>query len=54
MKAISGRLGHTSIRMTADVYGALFEGQDRAIADALDAMARDAKAESERLGPARQ
>ncbi len=34
---IASRLGHTSVRTVLDVYGHLFEGLDRDIADALDA-----------------
>ena len=34
---IASRLGHTSVRTVLDVYGHLFEGLDRHIADALDA-----------------
>jgi integrase len=33
---IASRLGHTSVRTVLDVYGHLFEGLDRDIADALD------------------
>ncbi|MFC2176979.1 tyrosine-type recombinase/integrase [Actinomycetota bacterium] len=34
---IASRLGHTSVRTVLDVYGHLFEGLDRDIADSLDA-----------------
>jgi len=34
---IASRLGHTSVRTVLDVYGHLFEGLDRDLADALDA-----------------
>jgi integrase len=33
---IASRLGHTSVRTVLDVYGHLFEGLDRDIADSLD------------------
>jgi integrase len=33
---IASRLGHTSVRTVLDVYGHLFEGLDRDLADALD------------------
>jgi len=36
-QVIASRLGHTSVRTVLDVYGHLFEGLDRDIADALDA-----------------
>lgn len=35
-KVIQERLGHGSISTTMDIYGHLFEGLDRAAADALD------------------
>jgi integrase len=35
-KVIQERLGHASIKTTLDTYGHLFEGMDRAAADALD------------------
>ena len=38
-KVIQERLGHASIKTTLDTYGHLFEGMDRAAADALDAAA---------------
>jgi integrase len=41
LKAVSGRLGHTTIRMTADTYVGMFEARDRDVADRLDAMARN-------------
>lgn len=34
---IASRLGHTSVRTVLDVYGHLFEGLDRVIADSLEA-----------------
>ena len=34
--AIAKRLGHTSVRTVLDVYGHLFEGLDRQVADQLD------------------
>ncbi len=36
-QVIASRLGHTSVRTVLDVYGHLFEGLDRDVADALDA-----------------
>ena len=36
-QVIASRLGHTSVRTVLDVYGHLFEGLDRDIADSLDA-----------------
>ena len=35
-KLIQTRLGHGSIRTTLDIYGHLFDGIDRAAADAID------------------
>ena len=35
-KVIQHRLGHTSVTVTLDVYGHLFEGIDQAAADTLD------------------
>ena len=35
-KLIQTRLGHSSIRTTLDIYGHLFDGIDRAAADAID------------------
>ncbi len=49
---MSGRLGHTTIRMTADTSVGMFEAGDLDVADRLDAMARDAVGSSERLSPA--
>ena len=39
-KTIQARLGHSSIRVTLDTYGHLFDGMDEAAAPALDASAR--------------
>ncbi len=36
-KVIQLRLGHSSIQVTLDTYGHLFEGLDEAAADRLDA-----------------
>lgn len=36
LEVIQRRLGHASIRTTADVYGSLPESIDRAVADQLD------------------
>ena len=36
-KVIQARLGHSSIQVTLDTYGHLFEGLDEAAADRLDA-----------------
>jgi hypothetical protein len=49
LKAVAGRLGHTTIRMAADTYVTLFEGRDRDIADRLDQMARSGQETSRRL-----
>ncbi len=38
LEVIRRRLGHASIRTTADIYGTLPEKVDRAAADQLDAM----------------
>jgi integrase len=35
-KVIQARLGHSSIQVTLDTYGHLFEGLDEAAADRLD------------------
>ena len=43
-QVIASRLGHTSVRTVLDVYGHLFEGLDRDIADALDAPSNGARA----------
>jgi hypothetical protein len=42
-KAISARLGHTSVSMTLDVYGHLFPNLDEDLAAKLD-FARDSPA----------
>jgi hypothetical protein len=39
-KAIQARAGHSSITVTMNTYGHLFPGQDEALAERLDAMAR--------------
>ncbi len=41
---IASRLGHTSVRTVLDVYGHLFEGLDRDIADSLGAPSEAARA----------
>ncbi len=41
---IASRLGHTSVRTVLDVYGHLFEGLDRDIADSLHAPAKAPRA----------
>jgi len=43
-QVIASRLGHTSIRTVLDVYGHLFEGLDRDIADSLDAPSEPPRA----------
>lgn len=42
LEVIRRRLGHASIRTTADVYGSLPESIDRAVADQLDDLLRPA------------
>ena len=42
---LSRRLGHSTTRMTFDRYGHLFEGADRALAEALDGLGRTARYE---------
>jgi len=37
-KAIQERLGHSSIEVTMDTYGHLYESAEDALADALDAV----------------
>lgn len=37
-KVIQNRLGHSSIKVTLDTYGHLFEGLDEAAAERLDAV----------------
>ena len=49
-KAIQERMGHSSVTVTLDRYGHLFEGLDERIAERLDAMWRDALAASPRPG----
>ena len=43
-QVIASRLGHTSVRTVLDVYGHLFEGLDRDIADSLDAPSESPRA----------
>jgi integrase len=43
-KLIQERLGHTSIRVTLDLYGHLFSGLDQAAAEGLDRLMRSADA----------
>jgi integrase len=43
-QVIASRLGHTSVRTVLDVYGHLFEGLDRDIADALAPPSNDSAA----------
>jgi integrase len=40
LEVIQRRLGHASIRTTADIYGSLPENVDRGVADQLDGMFR--------------
>ena len=42
-KTIQGRLGHSSIKVTLDEYGHLFEGLDQDVADKLDAAWRESQ-----------
>ena len=42
LEVIQRRLGHASIRTTADVYGSLPESVDRAVAEQLDDVFRPA------------
>jgi integrase len=42
-KALQACFGHASITVTLNTYGHLLPGQDEAIADALDALARPAR-----------
>ncbi len=42
LEVIQRRLGHASIRTTADVYGSLPESVDRAVADQLEELFRPA------------
>jgi integrase len=42
LEVIQKRLGHSSIRTTADIYGSLPERVDRPVAEKLDEMFRDA------------
>jgi integrase len=45
-KVIQERLGHSSIKVTLDVYGHLFPNLDEALAQALDELARQSAASS--------
>ena len=47
VKQIQARAGHSSIKVTLDVYGHLLPGDDEAVADALDTARRQALAESD-------
>lgn len=48
LKLVSARLGHSTIAITADLYGHILQGQDRTAADLLDvALASASKAETE-------
>ncbi len=42
VKVIQSRLGHSSARITLDVYGHLFDGIDEAAAERLDGAVLDA------------
>jgi hypothetical protein len=50
LEVIQRRLGHASIRTTADIYGSLPEKVDRAAADQLDQLFKASR--SERKNPA--
>lgn len=45
LEVIQRRLGHASIRTTADIYGSLPEKVDRAAADQLDQLFKASKGE---------
>lgn len=45
LEVIQRRLGHASIRTTADIYGSLPERVDRAVADQLDALFRASRSQ---------
>ena len=47
-KVIQSRLGHSSIQVTLDTYGHLFEGLDQAAAERLDEVFRQIPADSSR------
>lgn len=49
-KAIQERMGHSSVMVTLDRYGHLFEGLDERIAEGLDSMWRETLAASPRPG----
>ena len=48
LEVIQRRLGHASIRTTADIYGSLPEKVDRAAADQLDQLFKASRAEPKR------
>ena len=50
-KAIQERLGHSSIVVTLDRYGHLYEGLDTDLADALDAALRTSRGQAAAWGP---
>ena len=50
-KAIQERLGHSSIVVTLDRYGHLYEGLDTDLADALDAALRNSRGLAAAGGP---
>ena len=50
-KAIATRLGHTSVRAVMDVYGHLYPGTDKAIADQIEARLADSLADGVSLRP---
>ncbi len=41
MEQVKKHLGHSTIRVTSDRYGHLFEGHDKALLEGLDATYRD-------------
>ena len=45
LEVIQRRLGHASIRTTADIYGSLPEKVDRAAADQLDQLFKASRAD---------
>lgn len=51
LEVIQRRLGHASIRTTADIYGSLPERVDRNVADQLDELFRSAVAEKTQPDP---
>jgi integrase len=50
-KAIQERLGHSSVMVTLDRYGHLFEGLDAELADGLDAELRNSRGLAAAWGP---